>query len=254
MAEKKTHKIVSASTGENVTNKPRPTASKPAAQATGNAGGLRVGAVLLWIAALAFEVVAIMLVFKKITFLPKIQPIYKAIGALVIDLICVIIGSMLWKKANHIAPASQKNAVKFWLWNNMGVIVSAIAFIPFIILLLTNKDVDKKSKTIGTIVAAVFALGAGLASYEWNPYSREAQELAQTSSQVYWTAHGKKFHLYTDCSSLDRTEELITGTAQEAIEANRGTICKFCEKRYAKELEDADTEAAEALVEAAVNE
>ncbi len=237
MAEKKTHKIVSASTGENVTNKPRPTASKPAAQATGNAGGLRLGAVLLWIAALAFEVVAILLMFEKITFLPKFEPIYKAIGALVLDLICVIIGSLLWKKANHIDPASQKSPVKFWLWNNLGVIVSAIAFIPFIILLLTNKNADKKSKILGTAVAAIFAIVAGLASYDWNPLSKEALEQATANSQVYWTAHGKKFHLYEDCQALDRTDELTMGTAQEAVDAGRGTICKFCEKKYEKEQE-----------------
>ena len=249
MAEKKQHRIVSASTGENVTNKQRPAASKPAAQATGNAGGLRAGAIILWIAALAFEVVAIMLMFEKILILPKINSVYKALVALVPDLICVIVGSLLWKKANHIDPASQKSPVKFWLWNNMGVIVSAIAFVPFIILLLTNKNADKKSKTIGTVVAAIFLVISGLVSYEWNPLSKEAVEAS--GKTVYWTPYGKKFHLYEDCSTLNDTETLTAGTADQAIEAGRGTICKFCEKRYEKELDDATAEAA---VEAAVNE
>jgi len=31
----------------------------------------------------------------------------------------------------HFIGHLQKNKVKFWLWNNMGVIVSAIAFVPF---------------------------------------------------------------------------------------------------------------------------
>lgn len=252
MAEKKEHKIVSASTGASVSKKEAAakTGKTPVSAQSGNAGGLRAGAVCLWIVGLVFEVLAIMLMFEKIAILPKIQPLYKAIGALVLDLICVVIGSQLWKKANHIAPASQKNAFKFWLWNNLGVIVSAIAFIPFIILLLTNKNADKKSKTIGTIVAVVFLAIAGLTSYDWNPLSQEALEEAANGSQVYWTEHGKKMHLYEDCQALDRSEELKLGTADEFLaEKNQsGTICKFCEKRQASAIESAQ-EALEAVNE-----
>ena len=63
---------------------------------------------------------------------------------IVLDLIFVVIGSQLWKKANHIKPASEKNKFTFWLWNNLGFIVSVIAFMPIIILILVNKDADKK--------------------------------------------------------------------------------------------------------------
>ena len=52
----------------------------------------------------------------------------------VLDLVFVIIGAQLWKKANKIKPASEKNKFLFWLWNNMGVIACAVAFIPFVIL------------------------------------------------------------------------------------------------------------------------
>ncbi|MBR5645338.1 MAG: hypothetical protein IKX23_01705 [Treponema sp.] len=251
MAEKKTHKIVSASTGETVTNRPRPGA---VAAKSGNATGLRVGAVILWILALVFEVLAIAFIFDKIAILPKIQPLYKAIGALVLDLIFVIIGSQLWKKANHIDPASQKNAFKFWLWNNMGVIVAAIAFIPFIILLLTNKEADKKTKIIGTAVAGIFLVISGLASYDWNPISAEALAAANAGQVVYWTEHGKKFHIYDDCQSLQKkeTEVLYTGTAQEAMDNGKGTICKFCEKRFEQEQPELLEAAQEAA--AAVNE
>ncbi len=247
MAEKKTHKIVSATTGQTVKPGKRPTAA--AVQQTGNATGLRIGAVILWVVALAFEVLAIALILEKLLILPQIAPLYKGIAALVLDLICVVIGSQLWKKANHIDPASQKNAVKFWLWNNMGVIVSAVAFLPFIIILLTNKDADKKTKAVGAVVAAVFLAISGLASYDWNPLSQEAVEQAQMGSDVYWTAHGKKFHLYEDCQALDRSEELTTGTAEQAIEAGKGTVCKFCEKRYEKERTLSDEAALPAVNE-----
>ena len=247
---KKEHKIVSASTGEAVKPGTRPAAKPGAAvQQTGNATGLRVGAVILWLVAVVFEVLAIALFMEKLLVLPQIQPLYKAIAALVVDAICVIIGSTLWKKANHIDPASQKNALKFWLWNNMGVLVSAVAFIPFIIILLKDEKADKKTKAIGTAVAAVLMLVCGLSSYDWNPLSQEAVAEANKGTGVYWTEHGKKFHLYEDCQALDRSETLMTGSAQEAIDAGKGTICKFCEKRYDKEL--AAAEETQALPEAA---
>ena len=234
---KKEHKIVSASTGQTVKPGTRPSGARPGAvQQTGNAAGLRVGAVILWLVAVVFEVLAIALFLEKLLVLPQIEPLYKAIAALVVDAVCVIIGSQLWKKANHIDPASQKNALKFWLWNNMGVLVSAVAFIPFIIILLKDEKADKKTKAIGTAVAAVLMLVCGLSSYDWNPLSQEAVAEANAGSVVYWTEHGKKFHLYEDCQALDRSETLTTGSADEAIAAGKGTICKFCEKRHEKEL------------------
>ena len=238
MAEKKEHKIVQASTGKNVTGKTQ-AVSSAAAQSGGNATGLRIGAVILWVCALALEVLALALIFEKLLILPKIEPLYKGIGALVLDMACVIIGAQLWKKANHIDPASQKNAVKFWLWNNMGVIVAAVAFVPFIILLLSNKETDKKTKIVGTVVAAAFLAISGLASYDWNPISQEAVQAATAGQVVYWTEHGKKFHTHEDCQTLNQTETLFTGSAQEAMDNGKGTICKFCEKRDAAALEAA---------------
>ncbi|MBQ2600179.1 hypothetical protein II582_02185 [bacterium] len=63
----------------------------------------------------------------------------------------------MWKKANHIDPASEKNKAKFWLWNNLGTILSVVAFLPIIILVFTNKDLDKKSKSLvgGVAIAAL---------------------------------------------------------------------------------------------------
>ena len=248
MAEKKQHTIVSASTGENVTNKPRPQAAAAPVK-SGNATGLRIAAVLFWVVAIAFEVLAVAFIFEKVAILSKVNPLYKIIGTLVLDMIFVIIGAQFWKKANHIDPASQKNAVKFWLWNNMGVFVAAIAFIPFIILLLTNKEADKKTKVVGTVVAAIFLAISGLANYDWNPVSAEAVAAANAGQVVYWTEHGKKFHIYQECGHLDRSETLYTGTAEEAISNGRGTICKTCERKLAAEKPEL-IEAAEAAQEA----
>jgi len=162
--------------------------------------------------------------------MPQIAQI---IIALVLDLICVIIGSQLWKKANHIKPASEKNPFLFWMWNNMGVIVSTIAFAPFVILALTNKDTDKKTKTIATVVAVIALLIAGASSYEYNPISEEEQQAAMTEIEgnVLWAPSGKVYHIDEDCQAFSQSEELTEGTVEEAIAAGRTRLCSFCAKR-----------------------
>ena len=203
---------------------------------TGSAAGLRVGAILLWLAAIAFEVLAI-LVIKGVVDLKFIPQIWQLIAFIVLDLVCVIIGSQLWKRANRIDPASKKNKVKFWLWNNMGVIVAAFAFIPFIIIALTDKNADKKTKTIAT-VAAVAALAVGvLTSIDYNPISAEEKAAAEEEigGDVFWTPFGHVYHAYDDCQALNQTDTLTYGSVTEAIEHNRTRMCSFCAKRMEKE-------------------
>lgn len=209
--------------------------TKPAAPAKEkeNAVPYRIGAVAAWVVAIVFEVLAVLVLFGKInlTFLPVV---WQLIVFLLLDLICVCVGSLLWKKANRIDPASKKNKVKFWLWNNMGLIVCAFAFIPFIIITLTNKNADKKTKTIATIVAIIALLIGGLFSYDWNPVSAEEKDAAIEAlgdTEVYWAPFGSVYHTSPDCSHLNHSETLTVGTVQQAIEANRTRLCKTCEAR-----------------------
>lgn len=223
MAEKKQHTIVSASENKPVTHQIKPAAP------VGNAAGLRVGAVVLWVCALAFEVLALLVILGKLTlsFLPTL---WQLIGFLALDLICVSIGSLLWKKANRIKPASKADKLRFWLWNNMGLIVCVVAFVPFVILLLSNKDLDKKTKTIATVVALIALLIGGAVSYDYNPVSLEEQQSAieNVTTDVYWAPFGKVYHTHEDCQALNRTDELTVGTVEEAIAANRTRLCAFC--------------------------
>ena len=239
MAEKKEKKIVAAATGEKVSNKE---AAKEAAvnvekkmkeaAPSGNSTGLRIGAVCCWLAAFGLEIVALLILNGTIswTFLPLL---YQLIIALVLDLAFVIIGAQLWKKANKISPASEKNPLKFWLWNNMGVIACVLAFVPFIILLLNNKEVDKKTKTIATVVAIIALLIGGVASYDFNPVSIEDKNAAveAISGNVYWAPFGKVYHTSEDCQALNQSETLTYGTVEQAIEAGRTRLCAFCAKR-----------------------
>ena len=59
--------------------------------------------------------------------------------------------------------------------------------------------------------------------------------MEEATSQVYWTKGGKVFHIYEDCSALNRSEELVVGTTLEAEEAKKERLCKFCFKRHEKE-------------------
>ena len=208
MAEPKKKKIISADTGKEVkAGSRKKTGSRKAAAPVGNATGLRVGAIVLWLVAIAFEVLAVLILNGNVNL--KFMPtLWQIIAVLVLDLVCVIIGSQFWKKANHIKPASEKNPFLFWLWNNMGVIVCAVAFIPFVILALTNKNADKKTKVIATVVAIIALLIGGVASYDFNPVSQEQQEAAMSAitDDVYWSPFGKVYHTHEDCQSLNQTE------------------------------------------------
>lgn len=230
MAEPKKKKIVAADTGKEIKAGSRRKMKEAAP--VGNAGGLRAGAIILWVVALVFEVLALMVLIGKVN-LKFIPSLYQIIAFLVLDLVCVIVGSQLWKKANHIKPASEKNKFTFWLWNNMGLIVCAVAFIPFVIITLANKNADKMTKAIATVVAVIALLIGGLASYDWNPVSEEQQQAAISaiSDDVYWSPFGKVYHTHEDCSSLNQTDTLTYGTVEEAIAANRTRLCSFCAKK-----------------------
>ena len=246
MAEKKEHKIIQSEAAKTASGKG--VAAQQIAQST---VGLRIGSVVLWIIALVAEFLAIKAILapEDDPFISGMAPLTAGIIFLVVDLIAVIAGSLLWKKANHIHPASEKNALTFWLWNNLGVIMAAIAFIPFVILLLTNKDADQKTKTVGTIVAVVAMLIAGVSSYDFNPYSAEEQQeilnMENATSTVYWTEGGTVFHIYSECQHLNNSEELHQTTIDEAEQAGKERLCKTCLKRHEKEAAEAAAQVSE---------
>lgn len=246
MAQKKTsvkttpkasveRKIVSAKSGEEVASGAGHVA---VATKKGNATGLRIGAVVFWLLGILFEVGAVLILNGTFSFSNPAKgsdnTMVFLIAALVIDLIFVVIGSQLWKKSNDIDPASEKNAIKFFLWNNMGLIVSIIAFLPIVILFLSNKDLDKKTKTIVSVVAIVGFLIAGASSIDYNPASQEDLAAAQQTAAsmgdgtTYWTPFGKSYHFDPNCQTLLRSATVYSGTIDEAFAANRNDPCNFC--------------------------
>lgn len=232
MAEKKKveREFVKASSGEKSST---PTAVVSAANKS-SATTKRILAVILWVVALAAEAAAILILNKTWYFDNENTRLYFLIGLIVVDLILVVIGAQCWKKANRLDPASEKSKVKFFLWNQMGLVAAIICFLPLIILLLTNKNLDGKSKKIATIIAAIALVIAALLSIDFSPVSAEdlaeAQQNAATVSDgtAYWTRFGKSYHLDPDCQTLRNSEVVYQGTIDEAFAANRTDPCDFC--------------------------
>ena len=212
----------------------------------------RVWAIICWVIAIAFEVIGILKLTDVINWFSGLEVSTFLIICIVLDLIFVIIGSLLWKKANHIDPISEENKTRFWLWNHLWVILSVIAFLPLIILVFTDKDLDKKSKKlVGWIAIAALAI-AGLASYDYNPVSSEQLERAEKevlqvspSGTVYWATYSKKYHVDKDCPAFSNSETVYEGTVRDAYERWLTDPCRRCIPEYHEEEAIENTEVEE---------
>lgn len=210
-------------------------------EAKGQAKQLRLFAILAWIVAIAGEVFAILKLISNETLVWLIVTIVVILGL-------SILGSVLWKKANRLDPASEKDKTRFFIQNQLGAIMAAIAFLPLVILILTNKDIDGKTKGIAGSVAVVALLAASILGIDFDPasvekYTKEINEQTETIKNlnngvdlVYWTNQGNKYHLESDCQHI-RNREQHSGTVKDAWEERKigdSELCKTCEKRAIK--------------------
>jgi len=145
MAEGKKRVIISAAqargeTGAKAAKKPRKNNANPNG---GSTAGLRVGAIILWVLAIGFEIFAIQMLrvkFGTVTLLGmNLTQEVMLIGAIVLDGIFVVIGSLLWKKANRTNPCKSKSKFVKFLWDQMGVIAALVAFIPLGLFLIKKR-------------------------------------------------------------------------------------------------------------------
>ena len=206
----------------------------------GKAKTFRLFAILSFMVAIGFEIGAILLL-RKI-------PVNTTglIVLIVADLIFAVVGSLLWKKSNRLDPASEKEPFKFFVQNQLGAILSVVAFLPLVILIFTNKNLKGKQKGLVGGIAVIALLIAGITGIDFNPPSVEkyAEQTAQVKSladgvdHVYWTKSGTSYHLYSDCSYIntDRTVEIFEGTVVQARELKNITdLCDRCANRAVKE-------------------
>ena len=142
------------------------------------------------------------------------------IGALAVG------GSLLWKRANRLDPARKSDKVRFFVQNQLGAIITVIAFLPLIILIFTNKNMDGKQKGIAGAIAIVLLLVAGYFGLSLNPpsveqYTAETQTVVELTGQnlVFWTKSGEVYHLCEDASAVNLESEdntIYSGTVADA--------------------------------------
>jgi hypothetical protein len=131
---------------------------------------LRLFAAISWIIAIGGEIAGIVLLYKH-KFDHGNLPLL--IGILVGIAIFAIAGSLLWKAANKHDPARESDKAKFFFQNQLGAIITLIAFLPLIVLIFMDKDMDPKNKKIAGGVGAVLAVVATMIGVSWNPPSVE---------------------------------------------------------------------------------
>jgi hypothetical protein len=131
---------------------------------------LRIFAALAWIVAIGGEIAGIVLL-RQHRFDHGNLPLLIAI--LVGIAIFAIAGSLMWKAANKHDPARESDRAKFFFQNQLGAIITLIAFLPLIVLIFMDKDMDPKNKKIAGGVGALLAVAATLIGVSWNPPSVE---------------------------------------------------------------------------------
>lgn len=214
---------------------------RASAEAQGKAKQFRLFAILAWLIAMIGQVVTILKLIHD-------ETLVWLIVAIVIILTLAITGSTLWKKANRLDPASEKNKTKFFIQNQLGAIMGVLAFLPLVILIFMNKDADKKTKGIAGSIAVVALLVAGISGVDFAPPSVEkyTEEInAQTEvvkslnydqDNVYWTKAGNKYHIFEDCQHIKGREIINNGTTKESWEQKGiSELCKTCQSRAIRE-------------------
>jgi hypothetical protein len=131
---------------------------------------LRIFAAIAWIVAIGGEIAGIVLL-RQGRFDQGNLPLL--IGILVGIAIFAIAGSLLWKSANKHDPARESDRARFFFQNQLGAIITVIAFLPLIVLIFMDKDMDPKNKKIAGGVGVVLAVAATFIGIDFNPPSVE---------------------------------------------------------------------------------
>ena len=150
----------------------------------GKAKKLRLFAGLSWLVAIGTEIAGIVLILKN-----KFDQGNMAllIGLLVVIAIFAIAGSLMWKRANKHDPASREDKVRFFVQNQLGAIITLIAFLPLLAMIFLDKDMDPKTKKVAGGIGAVLALVATFVfGADYSPPSTEqyTQDMNACAAQI----------------------------------------------------------------------
>lgn len=206
---------------------------KPTAESKKQATTLRVFAIVLWVLAIAAEVFAIFWILRR----PAENGAFPTWAWILLLVSLVVIGglavggSLLWKKANRLDPAKKADKFRFFVQNQLGAIITIIAFLPLIIMIFLNKDMDGKQKGIAGALGIVVLLVAGYFGTSVNSpsveqYSTETNKVVEITGEnlVFWTASGKVFHLCDAVSAVNlesKDNTIYSGTVADAHAAGK---------------------------------
>ena len=144
---------------------------------------LRIFAALAWVVAIGTEIAGI--VFLKQGRFDQ-GNLGLLIGLLVVIAVFAIAGSLMWKAANKHDPASRADAAKFFFQNQLGAIITVIAFLPLLALIFLDKDMDPKNKKIAGGVGVALAVVATMFGISFKPPSTEqyTQDMNACAAQI----------------------------------------------------------------------
>ena len=154
---------------------------------------LRIFAALAWIVAIGGEIAGIVLL-RQHRFDHGNLPLL--IGVLVGIAIFAIAGSLMWKAANKHDPARESDKARFFFQNQLGAIITLIAFLPLIVLIFMDKDMDPKNKKVAGVIGAVLAVAATLLGVSWHPPSVEqyTKDMNTCASQIKPASRQRPVH------------------------------------------------------------
>ncbi|NLA66212.1 MAG: hypothetical protein GX862_09925 [Leucobacter sp.] len=222
----------------------------PTPEAKSKATKLRIFAWVGWLLAIGVEAIAIFVLLRQ-------NPVnmWLLIGAIVVTGALAITGSLLWKKANDLDPASKSNAVRFFIQNQLGAIMTIIAFLPLIILIFTNKNMDGKQKALAGTIGIVVAIAAVAVGIDWNPssqeqYAEEEHIMLQLTGkdEVFWVKGGSVFHVCAEVPDVNRESadgQIYQGTVADAHAAGKSRLVSYWDREalnycgYSQEQVDA---------------
>src|SRR5690348_1261457 len=184
---------------------------------------LRLFAAIAWVIAIGGEIAGVVLLLKH-KFDHGNLPLL--IGILAGIAIFAIAGSLMWKAANRHDPARESDRARFFFQNQLGAIITVIAFLPLLVLIFMDKDMDPKNKKIAGGVGVVLAVVATLFGVSYHPPSVEqyTQDMNKCAAEI------KAGQPKTDCSpevaaqAEDIARDSKTGQAATKTPANPSEI------------------------------
>ena len=154
---------------------------------------LRIFAAIAWVVAIGTEIAGVVML-RQHRFDHGNLPLL--IGLLVVIAVFAIAGNLMWKAANKHDPARESDSARFFFQNQLGAILTVIAFLPLVVLIFMDKDMDPKNKKIAGGIGVVLAAVAAFTGIDFNPPSVEQY----TKDMNKCAAEIKASQPTTDCS------------------------------------------------------